>query len=330
MENRTLLDFMSIAEKLKCRVRHSWTSDGRRESVAEHVYRLMVFAWLVRGEFPGVDMDKVMEMCLFHDIGEAVTGDIPCFEKQEEDRMREKEAVRQVTERLPDSEGRRLLSLLEELERGETKEAKLVHALDKMEALIQHNEASISTWLPLEYELQLTYGQKEAAAFPYTEKLRETVEQDSRDKIEQERGSGTEKIREEFYVSREKEKLDFKRIVELMRQSYWARGRSEEMIRKAAEGSVCYGVYRRDGYMVGYGRIITDFATTFYLMDVIIDERYRKKGLGTLLMDAVMDDVGSLHGVLHTEDAKEFYERYGFAREKKRQEVLMEKERDNT
>ena len=64
MDNRTLLEFMAVAEKLKCQVRHSWTSTGRRESVAEHTYRLCVFAWLIRREFPECDMDRVMEMCL--------------------------------------------------------------------------------------------------------------------------------------------------------------------------------------------------------------------------------------------------------------------------
>ena len=89
MDYRTLLEFMSVAEKLKCRTRHSWTSDGRQESVAEHTYRLLVFAWLVRDELPECNMEKIMKMCLFHDIGEAVTGDIPCFEKREEDRKKE-------------------------------------------------------------------------------------------------------------------------------------------------------------------------------------------------------------------------------------------------
>jgi len=328
MDNKTLLDFLSVAEKLKCTVRHSFTSGGRQESVAEHVYRLCVFAWLVLDEFPELDKEKVMEMCLFHDLGEAVTGDIPCFEKREEDRQAEEGAVRRVAKMLPADRRKRLDALFDELEAGRTGEAELVHALDKMEALIQHNEASIGTWLPLEYDLQLTYGQREAEAFPYTRQLRKAVEQDSIDKIAKEMRKGHGKA-EDFHVSRDKEKLDFGRIVQLMRQSYWAGARSEELIRKAMEGSVCYGVYDREGYMVGYARIITDFATTFYLMDVIVDEDYRGNGLGMLLMDAVMDDVGSLHGVLHTDDASKFYERYGFRRDERRQEVLMEKERQD-
>ena len=62
-------------------------------------------------------------------------------------------------------------------------EAKIVHALDKMETLIQHNEADIATWLPLEYDLQMTYGEKECMADPYLTKLREVIRQISEDKI---------------------------------------------------------------------------------------------------------------------------------------------------
>lgn len=185
MDVRIMLDFMGIAERLKCVTRHSWTSDGRHESVAEHTYRLCVSAWLVRDEFPELDMDHVMKLCLFHDMGEAVTGDIPCFEKKDCHREAEKQGIQKIAAMLPKEYEEELLGMFQELEENATPEAKLVHALDKMEALIQHNEASIDTWLPLEYELQMTYGQEEAKAFPYLERLRKAVEEDSRRKIEE-------------------------------------------------------------------------------------------------------------------------------------------------
>lgn len=97
MEPRTLLDFMGVAERLKCNMRHSRTAENRRESVAEHTYRLCVFAWLVKEEFPDCDMDKVMRMSLFHDLGEAVTGDIPVFVKTDSDREVEESAISNVT-----------------------------------------------------------------------------------------------------------------------------------------------------------------------------------------------------------------------------------------
>lgn len=196
MDTRTLLDFMNLAEKLKCRLRHSWTSDGRQESVAEHTFRLCMFAWLVRDEIEGVDMDRVMQLCLFHDIGEAVTGDIPAFEKTEEDRRRERDVLREIPSRLPKKQKSELESILNELEENKTPEAKLLHALDKMEALIQHNEASTDTWLPLEYDLQMTYGETESQAFPYTALLREKIREDSREKIRREHSRRKGEIRQ--------------------------------------------------------------------------------------------------------------------------------------
>ena len=188
MDVRMLLDFMSLAEKLKCNTRHSWTSDGRHESVAEHTCRLCVFAWLVKEEFPQLSMDHVMKLCLFHDLGEAVTGDVPCFEKKDCHREAEDEGIKKAASMLPEKYEKELWERFRELDENKTEEAKLVHALDKMEAVIQHNEAPIDTWIPLEYDLQLKYGQEQAKAFPYLAELRRAVEEDTRRKILQ---SGT-------------------------------------------------------------------------------------------------------------------------------------------
>lgn len=183
MEIRTYLNFLNIAEKLKCNTRHSYTSSGRQESVAEHSWRLALMAYLLRDEFPDVNMDKVISMCLFHDMGEAVTGDIPCFEKTERDEKTEDNAVKRLLVELPGPCGQEAERLFAEMGELQTKEAKLYKALDKLEALIQHNEADISTWIPLEYELQMTYGTKECDFSEYLKKLRDVVREDSRDKI---------------------------------------------------------------------------------------------------------------------------------------------------
>ena len=119
MEPRTLLDFMGVAERLKCNMRHSRTAENRRESVAEHTYRLCVFAWLVKEEFPDCDMDKVMRMSLFHDLGEAVTGDIPVFVKTDSDREVEESAISNVTAMLPERERKELDALFDELEKAD-------------------------------------------------------------------------------------------------------------------------------------------------------------------------------------------------------------------
>lgn len=333
MDYRTLLDFMAVTEKLKCNTRHSWTSSGRRESVAEHTYRLCVFAWLVKKDFPECDMERVMRMCLFHDIGEAYTGDIPCFEKGKEDEETESSAARRIAELLPELHREELLGLMRELEENQSMEARLVHALDKMEALIQHNEAPIESWLPLEYELQMTYGQKQAGVHPYLKHLRKMIEQDSADKIEeaadraldvQMRENGSKEI-QGYSVCKGVEAMDRDRVVELLHSTRWAKDRSSDVILHAMENSIPYGVYGENGYMVGYARVISDLSTTFYLMDVVVDENYRGRGLGRLLMDAIMDDVGHLHGMLHTEDARGLYRKYGFTEIPDGTDRIMEK-----
>jgi len=179
MEIREFLDFLHIAEKLKCNTRHSYTTSGRHESVAEHSWRLALMAYLVKDEFPGIDIDRVICMCLFHDMGEAVTGDIPAFHKTQEDEAVESDAVRGLLERLPEPYRGEVGELFGEMEERRTEEAKLYKALDRLEALIQHNEADISTWLPLEYDLQLTYGTEECEFSEYIRKLRNVVREES-------------------------------------------------------------------------------------------------------------------------------------------------------
>ena len=99
MEPKELLDFLHIAEKLKCNTRHSYTSNWRHESVAEHSWRLALMAFLMKDQIPGVDMDKVLRMCLIHDLGEAITGDIPSFEKTDANERTEAKAM--LSSRLP-------------------------------------------------------------------------------------------------------------------------------------------------------------------------------------------------------------------------------------
>ncbi len=190
MTAREFIEFLSLAEKLKCNTRHSVTTSGRDESVAEHCWRLALMAMLLEGEFPDLNMEKVIKMCLIHDLGEAVTGDIPTFLKTEDNEKTEETAVAGLTKSLPQRECVAFNELFTEMNELKTGEAKLYKALDKCEALLQHNEADISSWLPLEYELQITYGQKEADEFTFMRKLRDELELDSRKKIEDELKKG--------------------------------------------------------------------------------------------------------------------------------------------
>lgn len=183
MEFDKLLDILNTASRLKDNTRHSWTPKGRRESVAEHSFRLSLFAYFIKDEFPNVNIDKVIKMCLLHDMGEAFTGDIPSFNKTEKDEDAEINALFDWVKSLPDSFKGELMDLYREMLEQKTEEAKLYKALDKLEAAVAHNEADLSTWIDLEYELNPVYGYEECQYNPYLKKLQNRIKEISVDKI---------------------------------------------------------------------------------------------------------------------------------------------------
>ena len=183
MKPAELLNILLVAEKLKCHTRHCSTSSGRQESVAEHSWRTALMAMLTASAFPEADMNKVIRMCLIHDLGEAFTGDIPSFDKTEADSKTEELALRQWVQTFPSPEREEWLALYEEMEAQQTQEARIYKALDKLEAVIQHDESDISTWLPLEYDLQLDYGRENVQFSPYLQQLKMEIDDVTRKKI---------------------------------------------------------------------------------------------------------------------------------------------------
>jgi putative hydrolase of HD superfamily len=151
--------------------------------VAEHSWRLALMALLLRDEFPALDMDKVIHMCLIHDLGEAFTGDIPAFEKTDADGSKEDDLLFQWFSSFPAPYKDEFSALLKEMLERKTDEAKLYKALDNLEAVIQHDEADISTWLPLEYDLQFTYGADKVEFSPYLQQLKQAIDERTRSKI---------------------------------------------------------------------------------------------------------------------------------------------------
>ena len=171
-------DYLAIVHciaGLKERTRHAWMKSGRQESVAEHSWRMALMAYFLRDEFPTANLTRVLLMALLHDMGEVFTGDIPTFEKTDADRAREHELRDEWMDALPAPYAAEVRSLFAEMDAMETAEAKIVKALDRMEAVITHNEGDPHTWLPLEYDLQRTYGVKEAAFTPVLKELRAEV-----------------------------------------------------------------------------------------------------------------------------------------------------------
>ena len=183
MEYRSYIDFLHKIEKLKCNTRHSWNSEGKRESVAEHCWRLSVMALLCADEYPELDMVKVLKMCLIHDFGEAVTGDIPSFYKTAEHEEIEAKAVRELVASLPSAMASEFTALYDEMDALSTPEAKLFKALDNMEAVVSHNEASLDTWIPLEFTENMVYGAAAAECSPWTRGLRAELRRESEEKV---------------------------------------------------------------------------------------------------------------------------------------------------
>ena len=188
MEPRELLDILHVAERLKDTPRHCTTSRRRRESVAEHSWRVSLMAFLLRSEFPQADMDKVTRMCLIHDLGECFTGDIPTFLKTAKDNEVEESLLGRWIGSLPEGPAGEMQALLAEMEAQQTPEARIYKALDKLEAVIQHNESPIDTWADNEYELNKTYAFDTVAFSDWLTRLREEILKDTLVKIEEERG----------------------------------------------------------------------------------------------------------------------------------------------
>lgn len=180
---RELLDILLVAEKLKDTTRHCYTANGRHESVAEHSWMMTLMAFLLEDEFLDVNINKVIKMCIIHDLGEVFTGDIPTFEKNENHEKLEEKLLSKWLISLPENKSTEMLALFEEMKEKKTKEAKLYKAIDSLEALVQHNISDLSTWTPEEYDMNLTYANDRVEFSDYLIHLRKEIRKDTEEKI---------------------------------------------------------------------------------------------------------------------------------------------------
>ena len=140
-------------------------------------------ALLLRNEFPDVDINKVVNMCLIHDLGECFTDDIPTFLKTDAERETEDSLLQKWVNSMPTEVSNDLTALFSEMEAQKTAEAKIYKALDKLEALIQHNESPLNTWSDNEYELNKTYAFDTVAFSEWLTELRKAILEDTIEKI---------------------------------------------------------------------------------------------------------------------------------------------------
>ncbi len=155
-----IYEIIKLAEKLKLEMRHSWLSNGRQESVADHSWRVALMAVLVAPYLKkDLDLEKLLKMTITHDLVEAKAGDVPAFEAMGDAEIKklkhekEAQAIEDIRSTLGGDIGDELFSLWDEMESRSSYEAKVANALDKLEVQVQHNEAPIDTWLDIEKKM---------------------------------------------------------------------------------------------------------------------------------------------------------------------------------
>lgn len=177
------LRFIREAERLKSVLRTAHTSTGRHESTAEHSWRLALLALVLSDERPGLDTQRVLEMCLVHDLGEAFEGDIPAVVQGDPSQKASQElsAIQRLTALLPENTGERIKALWEEYEACQSTEARWVKALDKAETIIQHNQGDNPP--DFDYAFNVGYGAEWFRDDELLKELRRILDADTRQHI---------------------------------------------------------------------------------------------------------------------------------------------------
>lgn len=181
-EDHGILQFLQEAERLKNVYRTSWTSGGQPESTASHTWRLCLMAVVVEHYLPDIDISKVLKMCVIHDLGEAIGGDIPAIHQSENapKSTQERADLLQLVEPLPDSIQTAIIDLWDEYDQATSPEAQVAKALDKLETLLQHNQGTNPP--DFNYIFNIDYGRQYTDAVPLAAQLRAIIDRETRSK----------------------------------------------------------------------------------------------------------------------------------------------------
>lgn len=180
-----ILEFLRATERLKFTRRSAYTSTGEQESVAEHSWRLCLMALVLREEFPGTDLAKLLAMCVVHDLGEAIGGDVPAPEQARRlaadpratKSAQEREDLVTLLAPLPLSVRATITSLWDEYEGASSPEARVAKALDKLETILQHTQGDNPP--DFDYRFNLGYGRSFTANHPTIVRLREILDRET-------------------------------------------------------------------------------------------------------------------------------------------------------
>jgi putative hydrolase of HD superfamily len=178
-EIQGVLEFLRAAEKLKNTHRSAWTSGGEPESVAEHTWRLCLMALVLKDGFPGVDFARLVKMCIIHDLGEAIGGDIPAIHQVpgQSKAGQERADLLELLQPLPERLRMEITGLWDDYEGAESPEARLAKALDKLETIMQHNQGLNPA--DFDYGFNLEYGRRYTSGDPLIEEIRAMLDRDT-------------------------------------------------------------------------------------------------------------------------------------------------------
>jgi putative hydrolases of HD superfamily len=181
------LDFLRQAERLKDVLRTSHSSSGRPESTAEHSWRMCLWAIVFSDKLRKIGLAKLLKICVVHDLGEALTGDIPAVSQTPGigKAIRERTDLEALTRSLTPTLRDEILSLWDEYQNASSLEAVLAKGLDKLETILQHNQGRNPA--DFDYAFNLTYGLKHTSADPLLAEIRSVLDDDTRARVSQQR-----------------------------------------------------------------------------------------------------------------------------------------------
>jgi len=175
-----VLEFLRAAEALKTATRSGWTSAGTQESVAEHTWRLCLMALVLHRDFPDVDFARLIKICVIHDLGEAIGGDVPAPEQANLPAGKsdaERRDLLTLLTPLPGELRDEITALWDEYEAATTPEARLAKALDKLETILQHTQGANPP--DFDYRFNLGYGRQYTAGHPLLESARAILDEET-------------------------------------------------------------------------------------------------------------------------------------------------------
>jgi len=171
-----IVTFLQATADLKDTLRSGFTNAGRQESTAEHTWRLCLFAMLIGDELPDCDTLRLIKLCIVHDLGKVISGDIPAiYQNADEDKSTQERAdLITLCAPLPDDLRDEIVALWDEYNAAATTEAKLAKGLDKLETIFQ--QATGGNPPDFDYDFNLTYGAEHTGKHPLLGQLRDLAD----------------------------------------------------------------------------------------------------------------------------------------------------------